>query len=105
MVPVSSSRPAILGATILVGVFTMTLAHGTDRLESARLVHVTPSPQELLRVLTRLGKRCRKTETRSLGECACYSSCSTLKITARPNTKNSATDARPIQTIDRRVAR
>src|SRR5260370_8649177 len=67
MVPVSSSRPAILGATILLGavftfsawcavaaidptprkalqcerhegVFTMTLAHGTDRLESARLV-------------------------------------------------------------------
>src|SRR5260370_40390989 len=66
MVPVSSSRPAILGATILLGavftfsawcavaaidptprkalqcerhegVFTMTLAHGTDRLESARL--------------------------------------------------------------------
>src|SRR3989442_14187901 len=29
--------------------------------------HVTSSPQELLRVLTRLGKRCRKTETRSLG--------------------------------------
>src|SRR3989475_5737151 len=67
--------------------------------------HVTPSPQELLRVLTRLGKRCRKTETRSLEECACYSSCSTLKITARPNRKNSAAAARRIQMIDRRVAR
>src|SRR6058998_3640279 len=61
--------------------------------------HVTPSPQELLRVLTRLGKRCRKTETRPLGECACYSSWSALKITARPNRKNSAAAARRIQMI------
>src|SRR5258708_16644514 len=75
MVPVSSSRPAILGATILLGavftfsawcavaaidptprkalqcerhegVFTMTLAHGTDRLESARLVLRRGAPGE-----------------------------------------------------------
>src|SRR5260370_18652154 len=76
MVPVSSSRPAILGATILLGavftfsawcavaaidptprkalqcerhegVFTMTLAHGTDRLESARLVLRRVAPDDL----------------------------------------------------------
>src|SRR5260370_41194825 len=76
MVPVSSSRPAILGATILLGavfafsawcavaaidptprkalqcerhegVFTMTLAHGTDRLESARLVLRRITPDDL----------------------------------------------------------
>src|SRR2546425_9751532 len=47
MVPVSSSRPAIHGATILLGVFTMTLAHGTDRLESARLVLRRIAPGEL----------------------------------------------------------
>src|SRR3989441_10822082 len=47
MVPVSSSRPAIHGATILLGVFTMTLAHGTDRLESARLVLRRIAPDDL----------------------------------------------------------
>src|SRR5712692_2244385 len=76
MVPVSSSRPAILGATILLGavftfsawravaaidptprkalqcerhegVFTMTLAHGTDRLEAARLVLRRIAPDDL----------------------------------------------------------
>ena len=47
VVPVSSSRPAILGATILLGVFTMTLAHGTDRLESARLVLRRIAPDDL----------------------------------------------------------
>ena len=76
MVPVSSSRPAILGAPILLGavftfsagcavaaidptprkalqcerhegVFTMTLAHGTDRLGSARLVLRRIAPDDL----------------------------------------------------------
>ena len=47
MVPVSSSRPAIRGATILLGVFTMTPAHGTDRPESARLVLRRIAPDDL----------------------------------------------------------
>ena len=47
MVPVSSSWPAILGATILLGVFTMTVAHGPDRLESARLVLRRIAPDDL----------------------------------------------------------
>jgi hypothetical protein len=76
VVPVASARPAILGATIRLGavftcsawcavaaldptprkalqcerhagVFTMTLAHGTDRLESARFVLRWIAPDDL----------------------------------------------------------